>query len=58
MIFVTGSTDSSMECVNITILDDDAFEGDQTFTVSISTSDLSVMFGTNTMSVTITDNDG
>ena len=58
LTFNSGSTDNTAECVNIIIEDDEALEGDQTFTVTLSTSDPSVMFGTRTATITITDNDG
>ena len=58
LTFNSGSTDNAAECVNITIADDGALEGDQTFTVTLSTPDPSVILGTRIATITITDNDG
>ena len=50
--------DESMACVDIPITDDPlAMEGDETFTVTISTP-LGVPFDPEPSTVTITDNDG
>ncbi len=53
-VFTTGS----IRCVDISILDDNALEGDQTFTVTLSTSDPDVMLGNDVTTITIIDNDG
>ena len=58
MIFATGSSDGDEECVNITILEDDALETSETFTVTLTTSDPDVMIDTNVTTVVILDNDG
>ncbi len=58
LIFTSGSTDNATRCVDISILDDGALEGNQTFTVTLTTSDPDVMLGTNVTTITITDNDG
>ena len=42
----------------ISIIDDAVLEGDQVFTLSLSTSDVWVMLGTTETSIVITDNDG
>ena len=55
--FVAGSTDNATRCVNITILDDAALEGNQTFTLTLSTSDPDVVLGNNVTVITIEDND-
>ena len=44
--------------MNITILEDGALEGDQTFTVVLTTLDPDVMLSRNLTTVTIMDNDG
>ena len=44
--------------MNITILEDDAVETNETFTVTLTTSDPDVMIGTNVTTVSIIDNDG
>ena len=58
VIFATRSSDGDEECVNITILEDDALETSETFTVTLTTSDLDVMIDTNVTTVIILDNDG
>ena len=57
-IFASGSTDGATRCVDITIIDDDSLEGDQTFTVTLSTSDPNVVIVTSRINITIIDNDG
>ena len=57
-MFTSGSTDRTTRCVDITIIDDGAFEGDQTFTVALSTADLDVMLRNSMIAITITDNYG
>ncbi len=57
-IFTSGSTNNAVRCVNINILDDDALESNQTFTVMLTTSDPDVNIQTSTTLLTVTDNDG
>ncbi len=54
LTFTYGSTNNAVRCVDITILEDDALEGDQTFTVTLTTSDPNVMLGTDMATITIT----
>ena len=56
-IFTSGSTDGATRCVNITIIDDGALEGNQTFTVVETTRDVDVVIGTNITTIKIVDND-
>ena len=56
-LFVAGSTDTATRCVNITILDDTALEGDQTFILALFTSDPNVLLGNDMTLITIEDND-
>ena len=56
LTFPAESTD--MQCASITITDDDVFEGDETFTVTIDVTTPGVMEGNNITTVTITENDG
>ena len=37
VVFPSGSTSGDMQCINVTILDDDVIEGTETFTVQAST---------------------
>ena len=46
-----------MECVNVNITDDGALELDETFTVTLTTSDPAVTLD-NVTTIIITDNDG
>ncbi len=59
-VFLAGETNSSSRtCVDITILDDDIFESDHTFVVSISAATPSaVIVDSMPVSVTIIDDDG
>ena len=56
-IFTSGSMHNATRCINVTIIDDGALEDDETFTVILTTSDLSVML-VNVTAITIIDNDG
>ena len=58
--FPTTSVSGDTACAAITILDDDAFEGDHSFTVNLtSTTPTGVTIGTvSSTTVTIQDNDG
>ena len=55
--FPSNSADGHMECVNISIIDDMALEGDEAFTGLTSTSDLDVTLTLATNIITIIDND-
>ena len=57
IVFTLGSTDLTTKCVDIALVNDDALEGNQTFTVMLSTSDPDVIIRRNTTIITITDND-
>ena len=57
LTFFRGSTDSTSECANISITDDTALEGDQTFTVMLTTSDPDVAVRNSMTTITIEDND-
>ena len=50
--------DNATKCVNISIVDDNALEGNQTFMVTLTTSDPDVMLGNNMTAINIVDNDG
>ena len=59
-MFSTGSADGATECVNIHIIDDNALEANQTFSVILSTMDPDdeVMIAVNITVIIIIDNDG
>ena len=59
VFFASGSVNGDTDCINISILDDDALEGDHSFTVSLNPPAAPVTLTTLSSSpVTITDNDG
>ena len=54
---LTFSSDGNTECLNVTIMDDNALEADQTFSVTLTTSEEDVGVVNGMTTVTITDND-
>ena len=56
--FTSGSTDGHEECLNITIIDDSAFSSDETFTLTLTTSDPDVIIENSVTAITIMDTDG
>ncbi len=57
LTFSSGANDGNMECMNVTIMDDDALEANQTFSVTLTEQDNAVEVVNTMMTVTITDND-
>ena len=57
LTYTSGSSNGTTKCVEIRILDDKAFEGNQYFTVTYFTSDRSVRIRSGTF-VSIVDDDG
>ncbi len=57
-IFISGSTGNDVRCLDITIVEDSALEGNQTFAVTLSSSDPDVMLENDITTITIIDNDG
>ena len=57
LIFESGSNTRDARCVNIAIVDDEALENDETFSLLLS-ADLDVMLIRNATMLTIKDNDG
>ena len=59
IIFDTRSGNGSVECVNITTIDDEALEGDHDFSISLSSSSLedNVQLSTQSVTAVINDND-
>ena len=57
VVFFSGSSNNTGECVIIYIIDDDALEGRQTFAVQLSSSDPGVIVTRSTAIITIIDND-
>ncbi len=58
LIFISGSTNDDVRCAVIYIPEDNALEGNQTFTMTLTTPDPNVLLGTDLTIVTIADNDG
>lgn len=59
VFFAAGSVNGNTDCINIAILDDNALEGDHSFTVSLNPPAAPVTLITPSSSpVTITDNEG
>ena len=56
-MFSVGSTDGATRCIMITILTDSTIEGDETFTVALTSMTPGVMGNTVTI-VTIADDEG
>ena len=57
LVFTSGSENNATECVNISIVDDGALEGDQHLSLALSTTDTDVVVAGNMTLITITDND-
>ncbi len=58
LMFPSGSGDGAMQCLGVSIIDDsNAMEGEETFIVTLTTSD-TVILGNSTTTITITDNNG
>ncbi len=59
VVFPSASSSGAMQCVDVSITDDSAVEGDETFTVSLTTSSPAVTLGNAvTTIITITNTDG
>ena len=56
--FPTNSSDGAMECMNFTIMDNDAFELNETFTMTLTVNTAGVMVGNSITEVTIADDEG
>ena len=53
VIFPTGTSNGGMQCINVIIIDDSAMEGDETFTVTLTTSSPVVTLGNAVTTITI-----
>lgn len=56
--FPASSSNGDTQCIDIMIVDDSAVEGNETFSVVLTTFEPSVLLGIDRTEVTITDNDG
>ena len=57
VVFPVGTSNGGMQCIDVTIIDDSEMEGDETFTVTLTTSS-PVTLGNAVTTITITDIDG
>ena len=55
--FTSGSNNGATKCVAVTILDDIALEGNQNFTLALTTADLNVLIETSALTISIVDED-
>ena len=58
LTFPSGSSSGATECVNISIIDDEAFEKDEVFSVHIVDFEEGIIFNTSYVEVMITDDEG
>ena len=58
LMFPAGSHDGSEQCVNVSIVDDETVEEDETFTVELTVLTSGVVEGNALTTVVITDNEG
>ena len=58
VVFPAGSSNGAMQCIDVSITDDSAVEGDETFTVALTTSSAIVTLGNALTTITITNTDG
>ena len=57
-VFPTNSTDGAMQCRTVTIIDNAAYELNETFTVTLTVNTAGVMVGNTGTTVTIVDDEG
>ena len=57
LVFTAGTSNGTMQCINVTIIDDSLVESNETFTVTLITSNSVVELGNNLTTITITDTD-
>ena len=56
LVFPTGSVDGNSECINITITNDEIFEAEETFTVTLTVITADVLLGIDMITGIIGDN--
>ena len=56
--FPAESDDGATQCIDVSIMEDTVFEGDETFTVTLSSTNPRVMLENDETTVTITDDEG
>ena len=55
LMFTAGTSNGSMQCVDVVITDSAVAEEDETFTVTLTTSSSAVVLGNNKITITILD---
>ena len=55
LIFTAGTSDGAMQCIGVAIVDSPTVEGDETFTVTLTTSTPVVALGNDVTTITITE---
>ena len=60
LVFTAGTSNGTMQCMDVALYGDSLFEGDETFTVTLTLNQPSytVVLGNNMTTITILDNDG
>ena len=60
LVFTAGTSNGTMQCLDVAIYGDSLFEGDKTFTVTLTLNNPrnTVELGNNMTTITILDNDG
>ena len=58
VVFPAGTSNGGRQCIDVPIIDDSEMEGDETFTVVLTTLSSAVILGNAVTIITITDNDG
>ena len=53
LVFTTGSTNNAMQCIDVTIITNSARNGDQTFTVTLTTANPLATVGNAVSSITL-----
>ena len=57
LVFTAGTSNGTLQCINVTIFDDSLVEPNETFTVTLAVSNSVVELGNNLTTITITDTD-
>ena len=57
LVFTAGTSNGTMQCLNVTIIDASLVESNETFNVILITSNSVVELGNNLTTITITDTD-
>ena len=57
LVFTAGTSNGTLQCINVTIIDDSLVESNETFSVTMTTSNSVVVLGNNLTTITITDTD-